>query len=163
MSQLEVQLQASIDIIELRKRDSATLAAVIKAAQAELSARRVKLRVDCAELAKQRKVLQRRAAELAAAGQPLKARAVRKDKGVKKGPKQTVIGNVVQSLVRSGLQRVPALVRDEDADAFNEHLDAYGEREQLNLLDKAADDAECADADARDDYERQNAARGNEP
>lgn len=161
MTALESQLQASIDIIELRKRDSSTLAAVIKAAQAELSARRVKLRVDCAELAKQRKALQRRAAELAAAGQPLKARAPRKDKGVKKGPKRMTLH--AAHLTFAGQHRVPALVRDEDADAFNEHLDAYGEREQLNLLDKAADDAECADADARDDYERQNAARGNEP
>lgn len=147
MSALESQLQASIDIIELRKRDSATLAAVIKAAQAELQARKAKLRSDVADLAKQKKALQRTAAELSGAGIRIRARAQRKDKGTKRGAKRF-----------AGVNLVPR---------YSEHLDAVDEaadlREQLNLLDKAADDAECADADARDDYERQNAARGNEP
>lgn len=155
MSPLEAQLQASIDIIELRKRDSATLAAVIKAAQAELSARRVKLRVDCAELAKQRKALQRRAAELAAAGQPLKARAVRKDKGVRKGPKLPSL-RLLEREVADGVAQLKAIIVDEQLDS---QLSIY----EPSALDKAAEDAECADADARDDYERQNAARGNEP
>jgi hypothetical protein len=87
MSALEAQLQASIDIIELRKRDSATLAAVIKAAQAELAARKAKLRSDVAELAKQKKALQRTAAELSSAGYRVRARVARKDKGTKRGPK----------------------------------------------------------------------------
>jgi len=154
---LEQQLQASIDIIELRKRDSATLAAVIKAAQAELQARKAKLRSDVAELAKQKKLLQRQAAELSSAGYRVRARVAGKDKGTKRGP-------------RLVMAPPPTHFCDfEDCDVTVPMLHelcpahkAYNAA-QLTMLDQAADDAECADADARDDYERQNAARGNEP
>lgn len=137
MSALESQLQASIDIIELRKRDSATLAAVIKAAQQELQARKLKLRADVADLAKQKKALQRTAAELSGAGIRIRARAQRKDKGVKKGPKLPML-DVDQALARF------------------KRMGPY-----IDPLPFEAEEA--ADEDARDDYERQNAARGNEP
>jgi hypothetical protein len=129
MSALEAQLQASIDIIELRKRDSATLAAVIKAAQAELAARKAKLRSDVAELAKQKKALQRTAAELSSAGYRVRARVARKDKGTKRSPK-----------LRAGLFEM-SLVSDADA------------------INNAAEAAEREDEQRRDDFERQQAGR----
>lgn len=148
MTALESQLQASIDIIELRKRDSATLAAVIKAAQAELQARKDQLRKDAVELQKRRKVLQKQAAELSRAGYRVAPRAERKDKGAKRAPRPSV-------------RLVPA--EDWNLCFDTEPVKVGSDVAELNALDKAADDAECADADARDDYERQNAARGNEP
>jgi hypothetical protein len=141
VSTLESQLQASLDIVELRKRDSATLAAVIKAAQAELAARKLKLRRDVAELAKARKVLQRQAAELSAAGIRVRARAERKDKGVKRAPSQSI---------RSVVMRV-------DEDYVSE----------LSSFEQTLADSEYAASlqyeQERDDFERSNAPRGNEP
>jgi len=136
---LEAQLQASLDIIELRKRDSATLAAVIKAAQAELQARKAKLRSDVAELAKQKKLLQRQAAELSSAGYRVRARQTRKDKGSKRGPKLVATDD-------------PAL-----------HNQLYIEAVEARRARRDALREEAEDEQRRDDYERQNAARGNEP
>lgn len=144
MSALESQLQASIDIIELRKRDSATLAAVIKAAQAELAARKAKLRSDVAELAKQRKALQRQAAELSSAGYRVRARVARKDKGTKRGPKRT-----------ADVRLVPV----GDWNMFADEPITKGR--DINEL--RAEAAEREDEQRRDDWERQNAPRGNEP
>lgn len=158
MSALESQLQASIDIIELRKRDSSTLAAVIKAAQAELQARKAKLRSDVADLAKQKKALQRTAAELSGAGIRIRARAQRKDKGSKRGPKlvpqprvsrwETCLGDV---------RPVHVKTLDDAAESL------FDDDEKLDAQAKLFEAEEAADEDARDDYERQNAARGNEP
>jgi hypothetical protein len=137
---LENQLQASLDIIELRKRDSVTLAAIIKAAQAELAARKAKLRSDVAELAKAKKALQRQAAELSAAGYRVRARAQRKDKGSKRAPRPAV-----------------RLLRVTDGPFAGSHIPVTEhlaeDIAELNALDKAADDAECADEAARDEYD----------
>lgn len=119
MSDLEIQLRASVLQIELRGATVKELVAHQKAVMAELLARRARVRKDAADLHARKAQLKRDAADLSAAGLRVKPRIERKDKGSKRAPK---------------LRALPPYDASQG--------DPSGLKAELNALDQKQDDAD---------------------